>query len=504
MPKTSAVLLAYIPLELDVASVAAAAAELLAKIKDAAQKRDVHQLNELLYPELAKDKSKVYDLFDPANYRAHTLGRYASESNGEVSVQFFELTPSQVERVHYAYFSAYHGKIVLRDVKSGPEEAERFLRDEEALAQGKIQLMFHALNDGDDAALKALCSAGLYQSIKAWGGDKHPGDRLLRGRTLDQVSVKTLVPLDQKSVRIVADISYTVATNKKLEFEADFERFGNDLKIVSLRDSDNKFIAFDPDMDNYLNRRYNLPDVPLLNGAEMAMTERAAFFPLSQLRQASIRALEDHNPQKINEIAQALIDSDPGGGEGFGLRAGADQLLGNYEDAEKDADRALANGGTVYLLAQRHGVSETQPFTPVILGISASKIFYWPARGQGQPAEIGLSSLERVTLDSGRLMIGRTRPFLSVSFTANDGKKLTYNFAAVGTACPGPGQPGPNLIQVPAGQICGVQSPDSGGTVIGIMDDARPGIPLLVPRDWQKDLTLILRTIQDARNKSQK
>lgn len=169
MPRSAAELKIHIQAGPEVDVVSAAAPALLDKVKEAAQKRSAADLEPLLHPELAKDKAKVYDLFDVANYRGHSLGRYAAEPNRQVSVQFFQLTTSQVERVHYVYFSMLRGKVVVRDVKSGPEEAERFLRDEEQLAQSKLQLMFRALNDGDEAGVKMLCTDGLYQSIKDWG-----------------------------------------------------------------------------------------------------------------------------------------------------------------------------------------------------------------------------------------------------------------------------------------------------------------------------------------------
>ena len=143
MPNSAALLKSMIE-ESDVAGVSAAAPALLDKVKDAAQKRNVNDLTPLLHPELLKTKAKVYDLFDNTNYRAHSLGRYSSEANQEVSVQFFQLTTSGVERIHYVYFSTLHGKVVVRDVRSGPEEAQRFLRDEQALAESKLQLMFRA------------------------------------------------------------------------------------------------------------------------------------------------------------------------------------------------------------------------------------------------------------------------------------------------------------------------------------------------------------------------
>jgi hypothetical protein len=272
------------------------------------------------------------------------------------------------------------------------------------------------------------------------------------------------------------------------------------LKIVRVRDTDNKLIVFDPDVENYLNRRFGIPDGPKLDIASAAMTEQDVFLSLSQLRDKSMRVLEDHNAARIKELAQTFIDSDPSGGEGFGLRAGADQLLGNYEDAQKDADRALLHGGTVYLVAQRHGAWSNEPFTPVVLGISRKKLQYIPGPGRGSPEEIDLSSA-KVKFDTGKMFLKSNRPFLSLSFKGSDGKSKTYNFAALGTACPGSARPSPNLVPVPGGGVCGSEtSTVPNGKTIPLFDPNAREMPLYVPAHWQQDLTTVLRTIEEARN----
>ena len=452
----------------------------------------------------------MYDLFDNTNYRAHSLGRYSSEANQEVRVQFFQLTTSGVERIHYVYFSTLHGKVVVRDVRSGPEEAQRFLRDEQALAESKLQLMFRALNDGDDAGVKTLCTDGLYKAIKEWGGDKHPGDRLTRGHRLDQVNVKTFVATDQKSVRVVADISYPLTSNKKLEFLADFERIGNDLKIVRVRDTDNKLVVFDPDTDNYLNRRYNLPDGPTLDGGQMAMTSDVALISLEQIRKFVLAAIEDHNVARVLEYGQTLIDSDPTGGEGYGIRAAADEMAGHFEDAEKDGARAVQLGATAYFVVQWHStqvLEATAQFTPAVLSVSRQKIQYLPPLSSGKPAiDFTCDTPRSCEIDPGG-RVKKPTPFLKLTHVEDDGKRKTkeYNFAATGTSCPDPAaRQTPNLVPWTQGDFCG-SGMAPGGTVLGgimNMGHSNPNfIPLYVPRTWRQDLTAVWRTI-DAAQKS--
>jgi hypothetical protein len=131
----------------------------------------------------------------------------------------------------------------------------------------------------------------------------------------------------------------------------------------------------------------------------------------------------------------------------------------------------------------------------VLLAISRSKIDYIPGPGRGTPEEIDLGGA-KVKFDTGKLMIKASRPFLSLTFKGPDGKNKTYNFAAFGSACPGGTRTNPNLVPVPAGGVCGVDS--TNGVRISILDSGSNGVPLLVPRYWQQDLTTVLRTIQDA------
>lgn len=500
MPNSAALLKTKIQPAPDIDAVSAAAAALLDQIKAAAQQRNSAALEPLLHPDLFQEKGKVYDLFDVANYRGHTLGRFGAEPNRQVSVQFFELTTSNVERIYYVYFSQLRGgKLVMRDVKSGPEQDARFLHDEEVLAQDKLKLMFRALNDGDETGLKTLCTDGLYEAIKAWGGDKHPGDRLTRGRNLSQVTFKTSIQ-EQKAIRVVARISYPLANNKVVAFDVDFERIGNDLKIVRVRDTDNRVIVFDPNIDNYLNRRYALPDTPAVS--DVATTEQEVFFSSGQLQQKAIQALQDHNAQHLKDLAQTLVDSDPTGGIGYGLLAGANEILGNFDDANRNAGLALQHSGTVYYVVERHSATQNQPFTPVILAISKNKIDYIPATGLGAPEQIDVSSIKEDKIDMNHNKFNplkSDRPFATLVFVAADGKKKTYNFAAYGTQC----QPGPNLQPVadPSG-TCGLGGGSAmQNTTFNPFGKGSSALPMYVPITWQRDLSEVLRAIDIARGK---
>ncbi len=509
MPKSAAFLKSKIE-ESDVAGVSAAAPALLDRVKDAAQKRDVNQLTTLLHPELLKTKAKVYDLFDNTNYRAHSLGRYSSEANQEVSVQFFQLTTSGVERIHYVYFSTMHGKVVVRDVKSGPEEAQRFLRDEQALAESKLQLMFRALNDGDDAGVRTLCTDGLYKAIKDWGGDKHPGDRLTRGHSLDQVVVKTFVATDQKSVRVVADISYPLTNNKKLEFQADFERIGNDLKIVRVRDTENKLVVFDPDMDNYLNRRYGQPDAP---PPDVTMTTNVNLISIEQIRKYVLAAIEDHNVARVQEYGQTLIDSNPTGGEGYGIKAAADQMAGHFEDAEKDGQRAVQLGATAYFVVEWHStgmLDMSAQFTPAVISVSKQKIEYLPPLSSGRPSvDFSCDTARNCEIpEDGRFKKGV--PFLRLTHIEEEGKRKAkeFDFAATGTTCPDPAaKQTANLIPWSKGDFCGSGMAPGGSALGAALNLGRQNpnfIPLYVPRTWRQDLMAVWRTINAAQNPSGK
>jgi hypothetical protein len=366
----------------------------------------------------------------------------------------------------------------VRDVISGPKVADLFLRDEQPVALNELNLMFRALNNGDDSGLKNVSTPGLYEDLRNIAPDtKAVGSLLTKGqlRTVDPNAVKASVPLDEKSVRVVMRIGYVTNTGAPVHFDVDFERINGDLKVVRLRDSENKVIAWDPNIDNYLNRRYNLPDTK-----PFEPDRSVAFVPLARFRSYAESALDSRNAAKLKDYAEQLMEADPSGGEGYGLRASAEFIQGAYEDAEKDAGLALARGGTVYLYVLQHFTRLGQEFEPVVLGISRQKIDYRLPVGQstGTRAEFPVTSIEKVAFDKPALGgLTHPQPFLKLDFRSEAVKreKQEYTLAAFGT-----------VTSIPAASRSGPALPNVSSNSYS------------APKDWERNLAFVQKTIMAA------
>jgi hypothetical protein len=124
---------------------------------------------------------------------------------------------------------------------------------------------------------------------------------------------------------------------------------------------------------------------------------------------------------------------------------------------------------------------------------------YIPGPGRGTQEEIDIDGA-KVKFDTGKIILKSSRPFLSLTFKGTDGKNKTYNFAALGTAC----APGPNLVPVGGGGVCGEAAAPGSTSVIRVPGIGGGGreLPLYVPRHWQQDLTTLLRAINEAQGAS--
>lgn len=475
-------------------AVAAQAPDLLAKIRDAAQKRNEQALEPLLHPDLMPDKARMYDLFDPGNYRSHSLGKFSAMDHRRVGVQFFQLTTSQVERLHYVVFTNYRGHLVVRDVITGPAVANLFLRDEEELAKSKLELVFRALNDGDTTGLTTLCTPGFLGSLKKRAGDE--GGILTRGQhiSLDKVGRVPTVSLDQKSVRVVVRVSYPTASGMPLQYDIDFERIGNDLKVVRARDLQGGVIAWDPDIDNYLNRRYGLPDGP--PPQNVAESDDPNFDNLSSLRERAIRAITNRDTKKLKDCADQFLQREPTSGEGYGMRASVQHMLGKQDEAAADAEKAIQRGGTVYFGVLQYSNSFSHGFSPIILAISKDKIELRPAMGgpsEVLPAALVATSFEKPAagLRAFKQLLEQPGPFLRLEVARQ--KNKSYRFAAVGTTCPDASTARRKDLELYPGGGCGAE---------GASVQTAKAISILVPHDWFQDLKTIQETLEYARQGS--
>jgi hypothetical protein len=490
-PLAIAELRKLIPPAPDVDTVAAQAPDLLNKLRDASQKRDEIAFAALVHPELLANKARAYDLFDTANYRSHALGRFAPAENRRVGVQFFQLTTNQVERLHYVMFSNYGGKLVVRDIVTGPAVADRFLHDEEQLALSKLDLVFRALNDGDATGLRALCTPGLYESLEPLGSVFTPGKSV----PLDRISRKASVSLDQKSVRVVVRVGYAATSGRQVQYDVDFERVDKDLKVVRIRDVQGGVIAWDPDIDNYLNRRYGLPDGPQVK--DIAQSDVPDFYPLPTIRTMAMRAVEVGDARKLKDFAELMIAREPTSGEGYGIRAAFQHAQGNFDEAGRDATTAIDRGGVAYFGVLEYSGSFSHQFSTGVLGISKDKIQYFPTGAAREEIELAAvkAAFDGSTSNRGsiirNLMGSSGGPFFKVEVTRQK-KKTTYTFAALGTVCRNSPQAAArrDLEPYPNGVFCGSE---------GANVQSATAIPLLVPRQWLENLRVVADAIEHAK-----
>ncbi len=481
----------HIPPAPDVDTVAAQAPDLLAKLRDAAQKRNEAAMAPLVHPDLLANKASVIDLFDTTNYRGHSLGRITPMEHRRVGVQFFQLTTSQVERLHYLVFSNYGGKLVVRNVVTGQGVAELFLHDEEQLARSKLNLVFRALNDGDATGLKLLCTPGLYESLSPLGSLLTPGKTV----PINQISVQPSVSLDQKSARVVVRVGYSTPSGRRVQYDVDFERIDKDLKVVRVRDMQGGVVAWDPDIDNYPNRRYGLPDSAPVK--EVVPTDVIDFYPPETLHPMVVRAVEGGDAAKLKDLAELMIAREPLKGEGYGIRAAFQQVRGNFDEAGRDAGTAIDRGGPVYfpIVEYRGGTFSSGTFSTGVLAISKEKIEYMPT---GAPREEFPLADVKAAFDgagAGKISILRKvvrssgGPFLKVEVTRQK-KKSTYTFAALGTTCKAPQSNVRNDLEAYGnGVYCGTQGANIQNAV---------ALPLYVPRTWYDNL----KVVSDALNRA--
>lgn len=474
----------------EIAAVEKAAPDIFTRLQKAVQTRSDSDLAPLVHPDLLANKARVYTLFDPATYRKHVLGTFADGPYRRVGVQFFQLTKEQVETLHYVQFSMSNGRIVVRDVVTGEAVAGIYLKDEQAIATNRLQLAFRALSERDDAALRSLLSPGLYEQVT------DSALAFVKGMPpLPQVTMTPSTSVDRKGIRVVVGVSYLTRRNRKIDYHVDFERIDNELKVVRLRDEKGDVIAFDPNIDNYMNRRYNEPDGPVVDASQVTFTENPFFQPPDRIVDMARRAMEDRNGALLRQYADMLLDATPD--TGYGMSAAAYYVLGRYDEAEADAVRALESGGTVYFPLLHHvggfmpsislaGGTPTD-FDPVLLAVSKEKLQYIPARGQARrdAQEFPIAAItEPVQFERSRF--SGQRPFISMK--VKDGKKeANFNFAAFGTACPAYADPRTvrSLIQYKGTSICAAEN--------------NAAVLTLVPPTWERDLTVVLRTINTAR-----
>ena len=474
------------------------APEILTRVRTAVTQRDEKALESLLHRELLANRDRVVKLFDPANYQSHQLGKFAAQPSRRVGVQLFRLTTGQVEIFYYVLFATSQGTLKVRDVLTGPEIAAQFLEVEQRLAVEKLRTAFRGLFvERDEREFRGICTPAFYEHLRERGAaDLEGGASVPNPRTFDAIKLTPSVPLEQKSVRVVVRVSYPTRSGKQLEFDVEFERLDPNLRIVRLRDTSGGWIAWDAQLENYLNKRYALDAGPPIDPLMVPETELLEFLGREQLIRRGVSGVEDRNVALVAEIARVMADRDPQEGRGAGMRAGAAFIAQRYEEAEREGLRAIERGAPAYVVVSRHKtgvVSTSRQFFPIVLAISKDRIRYQPVKSVGTgelPEEIPTSAIEKVEMEKGNVL-RPARPFLSFRFKAGKDSK-NYNFAAFGTRC--------SQDQVAGGERRVPVGPHTGGNPCApVLGDDQQRISTLVPEDYPENLTVVMRLIEAAR-----
>jgi hypothetical protein len=322
-----------------------------------------------------------------------------------------------------------------------------------------------------------------------------------------QIKATPSVPLDQKAIRVVVRVEYALRNNERIDFDVDFERIDNDLRVVRLRDVKNDIIAVDPDVDNHVRRRFGLAPVTPTDAA-LARTSDMRFLSLQRITQNARYALEDRNAAALRDWAGKAMSIAPDSGDGFGFRAAAFHLAGDFDMAQTEAITALQRGGTVYFTVMRHQLfnREMRELLPVILAVSKDRVQYIPMRSSsGVPSEeFPAAGIEKVELERGNI-VNKARPFLSLEFKPDPSKrdKKEYNFAAFATTCPADVKPADRgtLVEFNGGSICAPPTTGGRSGPIPVIPNA-PRAAMLVPRDWDRNLRVVIRTLEEAKKLS--
>ena len=482
----------------DVPSVEREAPSILANLRTAVQKRNDAEVERLVHPAIRRNKDRIYQLF--ADEGPEAVGKVTAAPNDRIAAQFFRLiTKSGVETLYYVQFALLDKsdkRIVVRDVVSGPAVDALFLEQEQAIAVSKLQAVFRALSAKDTAALQDLVTPGLFDLVKDVPA------ALAGGLASEkQLSMTPSVSRADNSIRPVVRVSYTTRSNKKVDFDIDFERINGDLKVVRLRDATGAVIALDPDIFNYVRRRYKQPDGP--RPTDLAFSAEPCFQPLSKIEALGMSAIFTRDPARIREYADCVIDFLPQ--LGYSLRASAQQLTGNFPAALDDARRGIEAGGTVYFPLKHHvppsigraadwlkGGVPQDIFYPVLLAVSSKGLQYRPFPGQEPPGQVNLdipiANLQAVHLDKN---MSGARPYLTLKFRhPADKDEKTYNFAAFDTHCP--------IAGVPAPKTAAAMMVDHKNAQCYVNQATKQQVVARVPSTWSNEVSNVLFAIQAA------
>jgi hypothetical protein len=341
---------------------------------------------DMLHPQLLEDKGKVMSVFDPQRYRKHSVGKArALPGSARVGAALFVFTVDGIEKLHFAQFAPTKaGKLLLRDLsESNAKDATFHLGAELDLAKTRMSELYRGYFDNRPEVAQNVMTPALGKSLEDIGGWR----RIFRGERVAQGSlqIEERATIDQKSIRPVLRISHP-AKGKMVEYYADFERIGGDLRIVRLRDSTGegvtggRDIAADPELDLYLCRRYESSGCGLYTMSPSEMPEYATLVRLQSMAEA---AIQDFQGDRLKAVAEEMRisfvgDEDP---RGLAYLASATFLEMKFPEAEQMALQAVAKGATVYFPVLHFFIPKMgEPwFGRAMFGISRNGLEYVPS-----------------------------------------------------------------------------------------------------------------------------
>ncbi|HEU0121649.1 MAG TPA: hypothetical protein VFQ91_14065 [Bryobacteraceae bacterium] len=494
-------LLARVPPGPEPDAVQKAAPAILEEIRALVQAGKKDELIPYLRPEIVRNDGSVLDvaaktypqigdffaLFESGRYQKHQLGRFIPIPGRKIGVPVYVLTNDIVENFYFVVFTQRDNKVIVRQVMKGRDMAEFALTAEKNWASDKIRDLFRDLNQGSLSTAKAISTPGLFADIEKIGGWK----RFKRDQRLDveKINIATSVPLDGKSVRVVARVAFPVREGQ-MNFDIDFERMGAELRAVRARDTEGRDISADKEVDCFIAKRYGAATQCV--EYKLTSTENPWFWSVERLVDYSRRAVEMAKPDQIEIYSRELktiLDTDDLRGQPLGLDATAKFLRGDYNNFYQLAKDAIEKNGEVYIpLVRRYSadMAAGNAMRPIILGLSVKGVRYIPSYEDRRQEQIMLapSSIKS-------MRVFGDRPAVEVELIGQEEKD--WRLFLPGTGCgtlgvpPQSRIPGQRLVVVAKSNPCGLLSEKIGDKlkVGGLLKSKDPSTPAFyAPANW--------------------
>lgn len=486
----------------------------------AANPNDANVLN-LLHPALAQERGQVAAAF--ADYQKHSIGLVRPiEHSRRTAVPLYIFTKGGIERLEFAVFTpSRNGKLLLRNVLATTSDiASIYLASELQQAAELLRNVYRDISQGDRTQRVGVRvgTAALNSSLELVGG----WQRLARSlnATSSDIVFSPNATLQQNGIRIAVRVSQALRKGR-LDYVAEFERFGDDVRVVRLRDSDGRDIAADPEVNCYLYHRYGIETCQVY---QMVPSQQIHFLSVAELTGRGDRYLKDFRGPELREVAEELDTISPSGDNpaGLSMLASALFLEQRFDEAEQKAQMALDRNAEVWFPVLHYFTGGV--FKRVTVGLSKEGLDYEPSpEAPDYPKmRIPWDSVARVTIEPGIGLrgMGTKAPLLQLNVTIpnrrGNGRAETprWNIGVYPTGCNTIGAPLPSGMHVyTAGNACGsnvsvwvnqrgsayrapFQFQQGGNSQFGTrLPGATPQTVMVVPPNWRAGLLTMQRLI---------